>query len=232
MTARPGNIIARVTGVFTGIIGVFTYLFVSIFVGFYIALNPRTYSDVLIRLFPRGRRVRMRQILGDTVHSLKSWLIGRILSMVIVGVTVTLGLWLLDVPFPLVLGLAAGVLSFIPIIGPVIGAVPVVLIASTRGPATLAYAIVLYLAVQIVETYLLTPMIQRRTVGMPPAFAFMAQLLMGVLGGPMGVAFAFPLAVVGLVLVKKLYVEDVLGDSVTLPVAVGKGEKQTFRSPG
>ncbi|MEJ2746072.1 MAG: AI-2E family transporter, partial [bacterium] len=87
--------------------------------------------------------------------------------------------------------------------------IPAALIAVTQGPVIFVYVLLLYCGAQMVETYFLTPLIQQRAVSMPPALGLVAQLLMGVLAGPLGVALAFPIAVVALVLVKKLHVERI-----------------------
>lgn len=198
--------VAQVTA---GLIGTFA---VIAFLGIYIAAEPGVYTGGLLRLVPRTRRARARTILDELGETLGWWLIGRAFSMVVVGVLVWLGLSLLGVKLAVTLGLLAGLLDFIPYIGPVIAAVPAIAIAFADGPQQAAYVALLYIAVQSVESYLLTPLVQRRAVSLPPALTLSAQILGGLFFGLLGVAMATPLAAAGIVLVRRLYVEDVLGD--------------------
>jgi predicted PurR-regulated permease PerM len=131
-------------------------------------------------------------------------------SMVEVGTLIAVGLWLLGVPLALTVALLTAALGFIPNIGPVVSAVPAVLLALTQGPAQALYVALLYLGVQSFDGYVVTPLVQQRTVSLPPALLLLAQVLLGVLLGGVALTLATPLAVVALVLVKKLYVEGVL----------------------
>jgi predicted PurR-regulated permease PerM len=130
------------------------------------------------------------------------------ISAAIVGCLTWLGLWLLGIPIALVLALIAAVLTFIPNIGPLMSLVPAVLIAASEGLGTALAVVALYMGVQAVETYLITPVIQQRTVDLPPVVILMAQIVMGILFGMLGVALAMPLAAAIMVLVKELWVKD------------------------
>jgi predicted PurR-regulated permease PerM len=134
--------------------------------------------------------------------------------MAVVGVATTAGLWLLGVPFALALGVVAFVLDFVPYIGPILSAVPAILVAMTLGPMEALYVGLLYFGVQSLESYLLTPLVQQRAVQLPPALTILSQVLLGLLLGGFGLALATPLTAVGVVLVRELYVEDVLEDRV------------------
>ena len=112
----------------------------------------------------------------------------------------------------LVLGLIAGLLSFIPNIGPVLAVIPALLLASLEGGRTVLYVAGLYLFVQALESYVFTPFMQQRIVSIPPALTIGVQLLFGLLAGTLGLLLATPLAALGMVLVRMLYVEDLLGD--------------------
>jgi predicted PurR-regulated permease PerM len=113
------------------------------------------------------------------------------------------------------LGLIAALLSFVPYIGPIVSVIPAVFVALADTPTKVLYVIIVYVAVQILESNLITPLIQEQTVSLAPVVLVAAQLLMGVLVGVVGVFIATPLAVVCIVLVQMLYVEDVLGEAVT-----------------
>ena len=154
----------------------------------------------------------MRDVLDAVGDTLRRWLVGRALLMVINGVCTAAGLWLLGIPLALTLGTIAGLLNFVPNIGPIIAGVPAVLIAWTHGPMPAFYVLLLYVALQSLDGYVLTPLIQQRTVSLAPALTIAVQVLFGVLAGTMGLLLATPVTAATLVLVRKLYLEDVLGD--------------------
>jgi predicted PurR-regulated permease PerM len=132
--------------------------------------------------------------------------------MVVIGIVVGVGLMLLDVPAPFLLGIIAALLSFIPNFGPIIAAVPAVLLGLIEGPQTALYVALLYIGVQAAESYLLDPLLDKKIVALPPGLTLTTQIVLGMLVGPIGLAVATPLAAAGVVLTRMLYVEDVLGD--------------------
>lgn len=146
--------------------------------------------------------------------ALGRWLLGRFGLMVINGALTTAALWLLGVPLAPTLGLIAGVLNFIPNFGPFIAAVPAVLIALVQSPQTALYTMIVYVVVQMADAYLLTPLVDRKSVELPPVLTIAAQLLLGVMFGFVGLLLASPLTAATLILVKMLYVEDMLGDRI------------------
>lgn len=152
--------------------------------------------------------------------------------MVLVGVLTTVGLWWLDVPLALTFGLLAAALTFIPNFGPVLSVVPPALLALADDPTRALYVGALYLAIQTVESYAVTPLIQRRTVSMPPALTITSQVVLGVLVGGIGVAVATPLTAAAMTVVRMLYVEDLLEQDATAESAVGAaGSPPQTRSP-
>lgn len=118
---------------------------------------------------------------------------------------------MLGIPLILSLALLAALLDFIPNIGPVVSAIPAMLIAFTNSPMLAVEVGALYLAVQIVESYVLSPLVQKRAVSLPPALTLLAQVFIGSLFGPLGLILATPLTVVLLTFIKMVYVEDLLG---------------------
>jgi predicted PurR-regulated permease PerM len=134
--------------------------------------------------------------------------------MAVVGTTTTLGLWLLGVPLALTLGLLAALFGFVPYIGPLVAAIPALLLALMNGPQLALYVLLLYLTIQLIESYILTPIVEQQAVSLPPALTITVMLLLGVLVGGLGLALAAPLTACVLVLIKMLYVEDALGDSI------------------
>jgi predicted PurR-regulated permease PerM len=192
-----------------GVIGSFVLFLV---LGVYLAAGSQTYQDGLIRLLPISRRPRGREVLEQLAYILRWWLLGQIFIMVIIGVLTTLGLWLLDIPLALILGLLAGLFNFVPYLGPIVAFVPAVLIAFTEDPTKALYVIVLYAAVQSFESNVLVPQIEKRVILLPPALVLLGQIGMGVLLGVFGLILAMPLAATIAVLLKMIYIQDVLGD--------------------
>jgi len=134
--------------------------------------------------------------------------------MLINGSLTTAGLWLLGVPLAVSLGMLAGLLNFVPNFGPWIAAIPAVLIGFLQGPQQALNVALLYLVLQTIDGYVLTPLIDRRSVELPPVLTITAQVLLGLAFGFIGLLLASPLAAVVMILVKMVYVEDVLGDHV------------------
>jgi predicted PurR-regulated permease PerM len=222
-TLTRGESLSRVTSLFSGTIGAAFSGVVIIFTGIYLAFDPQLYRRGLVRLAPLSARGRMEEVLDAIGNALRGWLISQSFSMVVVGSATTIGLWLLGTPMPIALGVIAFVFTFVPYVGPIAAAIPALLVGFTVSPMHAAYVGLLYFAVQMVEGNLLTPLVQQQMVKMPPAVTIVAQTLMGVLLGAVGVVFATPLAACMLVLVKTLYVEDLLGD-VSQPRSDGHAE--------
>jgi predicted PurR-regulated permease PerM len=203
----------RVQRIFSTTFGAIGSLILVLFIGLYMSVNPGLYVKGLLRLVPINKRQRAGEILGAVRDTLWWWLIGTCVSMAAVGIMSALGLWLLGVPLALTFGLIAGLLAFVPFLGPIISAIPPTLIAMTQSPILALYVVLLYLGVQSIESYLITPLVQQRTAFLPPVLTLLAQVLLGVLSGIIGILVATPLIAATLVLVKMLYVEDVLGDA-------------------
>lgn len=190
---------------------------VILFVGLYFGAQPRLYRRGVLRLVPLARRGRADEVLDATHDALEHWLLGKLIAMVIIGVASTIGLMILGIPLALTFGILAGLLSFIPNFGPVLSALPPMLLALATDPQKALWVAVLYMGIQAVESYLITPMIQQRAVDLPPVAIILAQIFLGVLFGFLGLLVATPLMAVVLVLVQKLYVEGALGDDLDEP---------------
>lgn len=214
------DLFGRLTGVVSSLLSGLTNVLIITFVGLYVALEPGLYADGLVRLFPLDRRRRTRDVLSAVATALRRWLAGRFASMVVVGVLTGVGLWLVGVPLPLPLGFIAGVLAFIPYIGPALSYVPGVLVALSVSPGTALAAAAVYLAVQLLESYAITPLILQRAVELPPAALLGAQVILGLLFGILGVALAEAVTVIAIVLVQAVYINGRLGDDVHL---IGQG---------
>ncbi len=185
---------------------------VIFFVGIYAAYEPSLYRTGLIKLVPIDKRDRAMEVLNELRLALRLWIVGRILSMSIVGIATGIAMWILGVPLPVSLGILAALLTFIPNIGPLLAAVPQMLLAINAGSQTVLYVLMFNVILQTVESYLITPLIQRHEVSLPPILTITAQLVMSVVVGIIGVMMAAPMVVVIMVLAQMLYVHDRLGD--------------------
>ena len=198
----------RFLGFFSTLFGGLTGALIIAIFGIYFASEPRIYVNGLLKLVPPRHRDRGGEVLDQMAHALRWWLVGRLVSMSAVFVFTWLGLFLLGRPLSLMLAVIAGLLSAIPNIGPVLALIPALLLAFGAGAETALHVLLLYLAIQFVESYTVTPLIERRAVLVPPGLLLGMQLLMGALAGFIGLFAAPPLLVVSMVLVKMLYVHD------------------------
>jgi predicted PurR-regulated permease PerM len=206
----PQGLASSVTGLLTGLI-------VVIFVALYLAAEPKRYLEGLLRLAPQRRRARLRAILVQSGITLQRWLMGQLCLMAINAIVTSVGLSLLGVPMAVSLGILSGLLNFIPNFGPIIAAIPAVLLALVVSPILAAQVALFYFVYQMLDGYVLTPLVQQRAVDLPPALTIIVQVIFGALLGGMGVTFAVPLVAVALVVIKMAYVEDVLRENTTLP---------------
>lgn len=232
--SSAGGIMSRVSSLFSRTFNFFIDSVIIVFIGLYLAVNPNMYANGLIRLFPRSKRRRMGEVLDEVAYVLRWWLVGRIASMVVVGVLSVVGLAVLGVPLALVLGVITGFLAFIPIVGPTLALILPSLVALTDGPNQALYVIALYLGIQFVESYFITPLIQQRTVALPPVLLIVSQTVFGLFFSFVGLAVAAPFAAMMMTLTKMLYVNDILGDKVELikpnPEAKFEASQQTAES--
>jgi predicted PurR-regulated permease PerM len=200
----------------TTVFGALAALVVVIVAGIYIAISPDTYRNGLVKLFPRRAQAQINATLDDAGEALRRWLAGQLLAMIMVGLMVTAGLALVGVPSALALGLIAGVTEFVPIIGPVIGAIPALLLASTQDWNTVLWTLVVFVVVQQVESNVIMPLVAGRAVAVPPAVGLFAVVAIGVLFGPLGMLLGYPLAIVIDSAVRRLYVRQALGEDVEI----------------
>jgi predicted PurR-regulated permease PerM len=205
-------VLGRITGMISGMLGAIVNVIVILALGFYLALHSQFYVEGFVRLFTIKSRPRVTEIVEKTGLTLRWWLFGQLITMVLVGTLTTIGLWLLGIPLAGTLGLITGLLEFAPFIGPILAAIPALLIAFTQSPIDALYVLILFTAIQQIEGYVISPYVQQRAVKLPPALTIFAQILMGVLFGLFGLLLATPLVAASMVVVKMAYIEDVLGD--------------------
>jgi len=191
--------------------------FVLVLVGaIFMAANPGVYRRGFLLLFPDKAEPVAAQALDDTSAGLRGWMVGQAISSLLVAALTWIGLWLLGVPAAGGLGVIAGLLDIIPMVGPIIAGVPAVLLAFTVSPLTALWTLLLFLAIQQLQGNFLQPMIQKHAVDIPPALLLFAVLAFGLLFGFLGVLLAAPLTIVSFILVRRIYVEAILGKSITV----------------
>jgi predicted PurR-regulated permease PerM len=204
----------QIFGVFSSIFSVLTGILIVLVIGLYAAFNPGEYSNGFVKLFPKEKRKRVNEILGKLENALLWWMVGQFSAMAVVGILITIGLLFLNVPLAIPLGFLAAALAFIPNLGPILSAIPAVAMGFIESPQKALYVILLYMGVQIVESYLITPQIQKKAVSISPALLLTVQLIIGTLLGIFGLILATPLMVVIIVVIQTVYVQDVLKDDV------------------
>ena len=208
---------SQALGVAFGAVGVLTNLVLVFISALYLAISPETYAIGIERLFPKAQSERIGDALRASGVALKKYLLGQLFTMTIVGLMVGIGLSYVGVPSAAALGLIVGLSNFIPLIGPFIGAVPGILLALAQSPELALWAAGVYFVAQQLEGNVLTPIVQRQAVSIPPALLLFALAALGALFGTMGVILAAPLAVVIYTLVTMLWSRDTLGHDVTVP---------------
>ncbi|MDB6125916.1 MAG: hypothetical protein JWQ71_4909 [Pedosphaera sp.] len=212
---RARTILGEAKGIFSITLSAVTGFFLVIFIGFYLAMNSRFYLGGFVKLFPLDKRPRTQEVLHDAGSLLQRWLIGQLISMSIIGIVTGVTLHFLGVPLAGILGFLTGFMDFIPLVGPFIAGTIAVLLAFMSSPMKALYVLALFIFLQFLESHLLIPVIQKRAASLPPALTLVAMVLFGSAFGFLGVLLATPLLAVIMVLVKKLYIEDVLGDKNT-----------------
>jgi predicted PurR-regulated permease PerM len=183
-----------------------------LFIGVFIAIHPRLYADGIVHLLPLRWRPRAREVLGELDSALRWFLVARALAMLFVGVATGIALTLLGVPLALLLAVVAGLLTFIPYLGPIIATVPIVLVALIESPQLALYTLIVYTIIEQIEGNVFEPVVLKRILHLPPVVTIGSQLLGGTLFGMMGIALATPFAAVMYVLTRSVYRTEVLGD--------------------
>jgi predicted PurR-regulated permease PerM len=207
-----GQFIGRGLGLIGSTFGAIANVLIVVFFAVFMAAQPKPYVEGFLFLVPRQRRKRAREVLYEIGNVLRRWLVGQSLLSVCVATLTAAGLALIGAPFAIALGLLAGLMEFVPYIGPFVAAVPAILVGFAEGPELALKIALLFLGIQMLESYVLAPVIQHKAVYLPPAAILFAQVLMGAIVGALGVAVATPLAAAVMVAVSMLYVEDALGD--------------------
>ena len=203
-------------GFFTSTLAAIAGFILVMFLTIYIAADPRVYHDGLMHLFPHGARRRAGEVLTAMATVLRKWLVAQLVAMLVIGTVTTVALLVLRVEAALPLGILAGLMEFIPTVGPLLSAVPAVAMGFVDSPEKALTIALVYTGIQFLENHLLIPILMKEGVDIPPAVTILAQALMAMVFGFLGLLCAVPMTAAAMVAVKMLYVQDVVGDDVSI----------------
>ncbi|MCK1755265.1 AI-2E family transporter [Bradyrhizobium sp. 137] len=201
LASSGGAIVSQTFKLLLGTIHGVGNIFIVLFLGLSFAAQPGVYHDGLLFLAPAKHRTRVTLIIDRTAETLERWLIAQITVMLAVGAVTWIGLAIIGIPGAFILGIQAGLLAFIPTVGAIIAGVIVVLASLASGWIAALSALLLFLGVHAMESYVLTPLLQRQALDIPPATLFAFQILLGVVFGIWGLALALPLVAIAKVMI-------------------------------
>ncbi|WMJ74798.1 AI-2E family transporter [Cytophagaceae bacterium ABcell3] len=202
--------IAEAAGILSSTLGVLADILIIFVIGIFFAADPYLYRDGIVSLFPPSQRQRLNEVIHTSYRFLSLWLLGKFFTMAVVGILSGIGLAIMGVPMAIGLAFIAFLLDFIPNIGPIISAIPAMLIAFLVSPAHALYVALLFFVVQSIESYIFVPLIYKKTVSISPVMTLMSIVFFGIITGLLGIILATPIVVVFKVLIDELYIKDYL----------------------
>jgi predicted PurR-regulated permease PerM len=215
LASSGGAIVSQTLKLLLGTLSAVGNFFIVIFLGLTFAAQPSIYRNGLLYLTPAAHRARATAIVDRIGDTLERWLIAQMITMTAVFVVTWLGLAIIGIQGSFILGIQAGMLAFIPTIGALVAGLIVVLASLASGWVAAASAFGLFLGVHVLESYILTPIIQRRALDIPPATLFAFQILLGVVFGLWGIALALPLMAI-----VKVLIDHFKADEAASPAAL------------
>lgn len=218
------DVLAATAEVGGSVLSVLSFGLVALVATIYLVVRPYPVVDGFVALFPASWRGRTRRVLGDVYRTVQRWLLGQLAAMAFIASLTGATLWVLGIPFAVLLGLFAGLVSFVPFLGAFVAAIPPVLLALVTDPVLALWVILVYTAIQQVESHVIQPVVMSKAVALHPAVVVFGLLVMGTLFGIVGLVLAVPLVATVQVLVRELWVErmDEIGDDDP-PVRQGSG---------
>ncbi|MBR0935674.1 AI-2E family transporter [Bradyrhizobium jicamae] len=208
LASSGGAIISQTLKVLLGTVSVVGNFFIVLFLGLAFAAQPSIYRAGLLFIAPANYRGQATMIVDRIGETLERWLIAQIITMAAVFLVTWIGLLIIGIPSSFILGIQAGLLAFIPTVGAILGGLIVVLASLASGWIPALSAFVLFLGVHALESYVLTPIIQRQALDIPPATLFAFQILLGVVFGIWGLALALPMMAIAKVMIDHFKAED------------------------
>jgi predicted PurR-regulated permease PerM len=202
-----GGTVSAAVSVGAGVANVISLMVVVLIATIYAVVLPAPLINGFVSFFPAGRRQQVREILEEMYKAVQRWFLGQLASMTIIGLLFTVALFLIGIPFALLLGILSGLLAFVPFVGPVISVIPPILLALADEPIKVLWVLLAYLAIQSIESNLVQPVVMSRAVSLHPVVIVFALLIMGTLFGLVGVLLAVPLVAALQVLVYELWIK-------------------------
>ncbi|MDQ3191859.1 MAG: AI-2E family transporter [Bacteroidota bacterium] len=224
LISGEGNILNTASQFFTAILNGVSYFLILLVIGIFFAASPQLYQQGVVVMVAPKYRPKIQKVMDDLYFVLKSWLLGKFLTMLFVGIFSTLALIILNIPMAFALGFLAFLLDFIPTIGPIIAAIPAILAGFLVSPLTALLIGLIYFVLQSIESYVLVPYVYKKTVSISPVVTLASLVLFGILAGPIGIVLATPLVAVIQVVLKELYIKGYLEND--LP----EGSENSFES--
>ena len=193
LASGGGAIVGQTLKLILGTIGAVGNFFIVLFLGLAFATQPAVYRSGILRLSPASFRPQVEIVVDRIGITLQRWLIAQMITMIAVFFVTWVGLVIIEIPGAFILGIQAGLLAFISTVGAILGGLIIVLASISQGWVAVGSAFALFLGVHALESYVLTPIIQREAIDIPPATLFAFQILLGVVFGLWGLALALPL---------------------------------------
>jgi len=188
----------------------------------YLSRHPRVYLDGIVALVPPQRRRLAHDVLADIGITLRAWVVGQVIAMVLLGGLTTLGLWALGVPYFLAFGVFAGVAAIVPFFGTLFSTLlPALFALGVSGLPKALAVVAIGVGVHLIEANVVAPVVMERQVNLPPVITIAGVLLMGKLFGLAGLVVAVPILALVLVLVRHVLLGEVYGDRMGEPIPSG-----------
>lgn len=211
----------------TTVVGLVSLGLLVVFGAVFMVSGPRLLVEGVVSLFPAERRGRAREILNELYRTVQWWALGQFVSMTFIAITSTVALYLIGVPYALLLGIFGGLISFVPFLGAILSAIPPAFVALFTNPIDVVWVVVAYVIIQQVEGNVIQPVVMNRALKLPPVAVLFAIALMGTLFGLVGVILAVPAAGALRVLITELWVRrmDERGKDPDLVRQDGEGDQ-------
>jgi predicted PurR-regulated permease PerM len=179
-----------------------------LFLAIYLAIDPSIYRRGLLHLIPRRSRPKTDEVLGAIAGTLRKWLVTQLIAMVVIGSVTTAVLLALNVRAAIPLGILAGLLEFVPTLGPILSALPAIAMGFVDSPQKALAVTIAYVGIQFLENHLLIPILMKEGIDLPPALTIVMQALMAIVFGILGLLVAVPLLATIMIAVRMATAED------------------------
>ncbi|MBZ0282492.1 MAG: AI-2E family transporter [Anaerolineae bacterium] len=203
-----GSVLPVVTGVASTLLSIIIVIFLSM----YLLAEPQVHEDGLIKLFPLWYRDRVRFIIDRIDFTLRIWIQGQLLLMIIVGIATWLGLTLLGLQQAVALGVLAGLFSFVPNFGPIAALIPSLAVGFAQAPESIGWIIVIIYGTSFLQSQVIAPLVFKESLNLPPVLVLIGQIFAAIFFGFLGLMLAVPIIAILIILVQEVYIKDILGD--------------------